>query len=485
MGSKIITMRLILIFLLFSFRLCAQSPNIIFIAADDLGYGDISRNDTMHYTPIIDSMANNAAYFDYAYAQPACTPTRAEWLTGKYAFRTGMHVSTILRYEERHLPLEEKLLPEYLQDMGYMTGMVGKWHLGHAQPEHYPDARGFEWTSAISGYGAMEYFSYESDSGFESDGGIDLVINGQPDSAIGTNQYLTFLHGDRCVDFIQKNAISGNPFFLYASFFAPHISDNSTIKNEIPTDSLTIAPTAGRDSLQRKKYVMLKMLDNQVKRIWDEVIAQGIEDNTIIIFYSDNGGDTNYGSSNGTLTGKKGDITEGGMRIPMFWYHKNTVAAQVIDTMIFPVDILPSIISAAGGTPPGGIDGSDITPLLDSGTIPTRTMIGAYIPGKLYALYRAGFKLCNNCDETIIGQNPVAEDLTMYNIRTDPTESIDVIGSNTALRDTMQEVLDGETAQDRTTTGAIVNSPPGGWAQVYFWGTVYQFANPNYYYYKY
>lgn len=476
--------KLILLLLLAPLIVFGQTKkNVILIVADDLGYGDISRNDTVYSTPIIDSLANNGAYFDRFYAAPGCTPTRAMLMTGQYAHKTSMHVSVILRYEERHLPLDFKILPEYLQDAGYMTGISGKWHLGHAQPEHLPDSRGFEWTSGVHTFGQLDYFSYESNVNNPGSGGIDLIENGQPDQAIGTNQYYTNLTGDRAVDFIQKNANGEQPFFLYLPFLAPHRSDDSSDRNQIPADSLSIAPSSGYTTLERQYWVMLKMLDNEIGRIWQQVKESGIEEETIIIFMSDNGGDIDFGGNNAVLSGEKGQTTDGGMRVPLIWYEKGAVNPIVIDTNVATFDLLPSILAANGLSIPSNVDGENIAPLLrgQSG-FPQRTLLAYYIPGRQYVLYRGDYKLCNNCTAYMTSGNPLSDNIRMYNTHSDPGEATNIIGANTVLRDLMLQALQGETELSSTITGSVENNPPSGWVAPLFWGTAIQFSNPNYFY---
>jgi arylsulfatase A-like enzyme len=276
-------------------------PNILLIVADDLGIGDTGFSGGKDFpTPFIDRIAKEGAIFTSAYlTAPVCSPSRAGMLSGRYQQRFGHEMNPREgAVEQEGLPLSEKLLPARLLAAGYHTGIVGKWHLG-TEEAYRPLKRGFaEQPLGFLG-GSRSY------TGNGKGIGKGLLTDDKP---VELNGYLTDAFGDAAVGFINRN--KGKPWFLYAAFNAAHgpLQPNETVMARVP------------ESLKgdRRKFAGLMLsLDDNVGKMLAALKASGQDENTLIVFISDNGGQTLVGASNLNLRGHKGMPWEGGIRTPM------------------------------------------------------------------------------------------------------------------------------------------------------------------------
>ena len=304
------------------FPLVFALPNILFIIADDLGWNDVGfhgANDVD--TPTIDRLAREGVILNNYYVQPICTPTRAQIMTGRYAGRYGLNHHVIFPPQPNGLDLKEKLLSEYLKAQGYETHLVGKWHLGFYTANHLPTRRGFD---SFFGYlnGQQDYYTKEVCTNCpKNDGrdlpefnftscGTDFLFNEEPyPQARGV--YSSDLYAKR-VDDIVKQHDPSNPLFLLLASQQVHFP------NQVPDELINHNIT---DPKRRVHSAMVSALDDLIAKVVTSFESKGLLDDTIIIFTTDNGGQTLFGSSNFPLRGRKDSLYQGGIRGTAFVNH--------------------------------------------------------------------------------------------------------------------------------------------------------------------
>ena len=347
-----------------------KRPNIIIILSDDQGWGDLSINGNKNLkTPNIDSLARRGATLDRFYVQPVCSPTRAELLTGRYHPRTGVRgVST----GQERMNLNETTIAQIFRALGYRTGMIGKWHNGSQWPYH-PNARGFEdYYGFTSGHWG-EYFD------------PPLEHNGKPIRGKG---YIADDFTDKAIAFIDQHR--DEPFFCYVAYNTPHSpfsvpdEDWNRFKDR-PIDQRGADGKKEDLAVTRAVLAMCENLDRNVGRILQKLEELKLAENTIVIFFSDNG--PNSFRWNGGMKGRKGSTDEGGVRSPCFLRWPGKIApGTVIPQIAGAIDLLPTLAGLAKAPLPKGkaLDGRDLAPLLLGEKIdwPER-MIYATFGGKL------------------------------------------------------------------------------------------------------
>ena len=345
-----------LLLMLFSFGVFAdeKKPNVIIFLVDDLGWADISLRGAPIDTPSIDSLFEEGVTLDRFYATPICSPTRAALMTGRDPMRLGMSYSVVMPWMNNGVHPDEHFMPESFKTAGYQTAMVGKWHLGHSQEIFHPNARGFD-----DFYGHMHtevgYFPP-----FANQGGIDFQRNG---TTISDKGYETFLLADEATRWIEARD-KEKPFFLYMPFLAPHTpleAPDDLVKKYADledkrelTRSLSIDRTRtlnGFSPSARPMYAaVVDGLDQAIGQVLDTLSAEGIEEETIILFSSDNGGAAyaGGGADNFPLRGGKGDTYEGGIRViaAMKWKGKIEAGSKFSSIMTV-MDVFPTLASAA------------------------------------------------------------------------------------------------------------------------------------------
>ena len=345
-----------LLLMLFSFGVFADEkrPNVIIFLVDDLGWADISLRGAPIDTPSIDSLFEEGVTLDRFYATPICSPTRAALMTGRDPMRLGMSYSVVMPWMNNGVHPDEHFMPESFKTAGYQTAMVGKWHLGHSQEIFHPNARGFD-----DFYGHMHtevgYFPP-----FANQGGIDFQRNG---TTISDKGYETFLLADEATRWIEARD-KEKPFFLYMPFLAPHTpleAPDDLVKKYADledkrelTRSLSIDRTRtlnGFSPSARPMYAaVVDGLDQAIGQVLDTLSAEGIEEETIILFSSDNGGAAyaGGGADNFPLRGGKGDTYEGGIRViaAMKWKGKIEAGSKFSSIMTV-MDVFPTLASAA------------------------------------------------------------------------------------------------------------------------------------------
>lgn len=419
----------ILLFIFSPLHLLAQQkPNIIFILADDLGYKDLGcYGNPFIETPVLDNLANKGMLFTKAYAHPACSPSRAALMTGKHPARLEITTAIGLNRKDPDSPVvpprvaeelsaSEITMAEILKRNGYSTGMVGKWHLGHDDAT-LPHGQGFDYDRVISKNG-LDYYNY----GISSKGKTVF----QDDGSV----YLTDKLTDYAVEFIQSQK-NDKPFFLYLAYSAPH---------------LLIVPKAhlvSKYMFKLRKFeeeynpyyaTMVESMDQGIGRILDELDQQGMLENTLVVFKSDNGGvgmdQIAYRpTSMEPLRKWKGHVYEGGIRVPLIMYwEKQIKAGTKNDNYLVIHDFLPTFMEMIGDEiVPENTDGKSFLPSIhapgqcfERGAIyfhfPHFSGQGGYPAGairdgkwKLVENYESGKTELFNLDENITESN----DLTL------------------------------------------------------------------------
>lgn len=434
-----------------AFVFAQSKPNVIIILADDLGPYDLSSQGHPSYdTPIIDSLRANGAVFSRFYVSPNCTPTRASLMSSKYPHRLDLHTSVIWPPENRSLPTNETTLAQRLKNAGYDTGIFGKWHLGHAQPEYLPHARGFDRhygfaTGASGYYNKLHWY-----------GGYSYISDGLLNA--NNSVYLDTDITSECINFIESSAQDATkPFFAYLAFWGPHTP------------------------LALSRELTVEQLDVEVGRVWQKIKDLGIEENTIIAFSTDNG--TNLSSDpNNPLRNYKGYITEGGILANLSWYHKGTVAAGTqIDSVCGMIDVGATICDIINEpiNELDSIDGQSFGALLNYNDcftwIEDRKYIGHYLPGRTWAVIQGKYKLINNPDSDIRSDAALSESLFLYNVETDSAETTDLKATYPNLVTSLRQPIDSSNAALYNWS----NAGPNGWTLPEFWAIPSWFYSNN------
>ncbi len=318
-----------------------DKPNFIIILADDLGYGDLGYTGSKEVqTPNIDKLAKSATVLRNGYVTSSvCSPSRAGLITGRNQVYFG-HDNNIEHnqpgFDPAYLGLntEVNTLADYLKDLGYVNGLIGKWHLGEEEQFH-PLNRGFDFFWGYTN-GGHDYFEIDSNDNYYKRP-IECNYKAEPVSI----SYITDDTGDECVEFI--NSHKAEPFFLFASFNAPHTPLQAKPEH--------VAMYEHIEKYERRVYLaMVHSLDENVGKIIDAIELNGISNNTVIVFLSDNGGpvDNNF-STNTPFNGQKGTLFEGGIRVP-FFIKVPMINNQIpeLKTPIVSYDIVPTFLSYAG-----------------------------------------------------------------------------------------------------------------------------------------
>ena len=341
-------------------------PNVIIIISDDQGYADVGFHGSKEiFTPNIDRIAKNGVVFSQGYVSYAvCSPSRAGLITGRYQNRFGYTRNILLAPKDSlmGLPISEQTLPEVLNNVDYKTKAIGKWHLG-AHESLVPEKRGFD---EFFGFliGGHRYFPEDltlndlTEASRQMDGYITRIYdNGR---RINTKKYLTEELSDNAVKFIEDNA--KDPFFLYLSYNAPHTPLQATERD--------LERNGHIDVEKRRTYAaMVSSMDDGVGLILDKLEEKNISENTIVVFFSDNGGVEWYNfSDNGPLRGIKGDFFEGGIRVPftMQWPKKIKPGINY-NKPIIALDVFATVVSAASAEKfiKNNIDGVNLIPYIN------------------------------------------------------------------------------------------------------------------------
>lgn len=352
-------------------------PNIVILLADDMGWMDVGYNGSEIRTPYLDKLAGEGARLNQFYVMPACTPTRASLLTGRYTIRYGMQTGVIKENQGHGLPTDEVTLAQALKDAGYYTAITGKWHLGHSKKEFLPSRRGFDYQYGCYN-GMIDYYTHMFNYRIRgiSAGGVTGVEDLQQewkedgndwnrnDTPLNEEGYATDLIADEAIKVI-KNHDTAKPLFLYVPFTAPHSPlqvpqkyldmykpEDMTVPKG-PMDAPVYSIRGIKDEeLQRRRAIyaaMVTCMDDCIGRIMECLRERGMDEDTIIFFCSDNGGAPDLGALNDPLRGSKTSVYEGGVRVPAFMHCPDKIKAGTqVDEALHMVDIYPTLLKQAG-----------------------------------------------------------------------------------------------------------------------------------------
>ncbi|XP_062132490.1 arylsulfatase B [Drosophila sulfurigaster albostrigata] len=344
-------------------------PNIIIILADDMGFDDVSfRGGREFLTPNIDALAYHGRILDRLYAPAMCTPSRGALLSGKYPIHTGTQHFVISNEEPWALSLNATLMPEIFREAGYSTNLIGKWHLGFAKPEYTPTHRGFDYHYGYWG-GYIDYYQRRAQMPVDNyTMGYDFRRNMQLECA-ERGVYVTDLLTNEAERLISEQPGKQKPLFLMLGHLAPHTA-NSDDPLQAPEEELRKFAHI-KDPNRRKYAGMVSRLDQSVGRIISALARSEQLENSIVIFYSDNGGPSvglfaNTGS-NFPLKGQKNTPWEGGVRVAgAIWSPLLEGRGSVFTQPIYVGDFLPTLAHAVGIDLPRSLklDGIDLWPQL-------------------------------------------------------------------------------------------------------------------------
>jgi arylsulfatase A-like enzyme len=419
----------------------AEKPNILYIVADDLGWKDVGFHGAPDIkTPNLDKLAADGARIEQFYVQPMCTPTRAALMTGRYPFRYGLQTLVIPSKGTYGLALDEFTLPQALKDAGYRTAMVGKWHLGHADQAYWPRQRGFDYHYGAA-IGEIDYFTRESH------GVLDWQRDNKP---VREEGYVTQLLGRDAVKVINEQDTK-TPLFLYLAFTAAH-SPYQAPKEYIDRYK-------NIEDLTRRTYAgQITCMDDEIGKVLAALDQKKMRENTLIIFHSDNGGTRNkmfagegdvskvtIPCDNGPLKGGKGQLYEGGTRVPAIanWPGHIKPGTEV-KGMVHVVDLLPTLVKLAGGSTEKckPLDGRDVWPALAEGK-PTGREELVYNVEPFNAAVRQG-------DWKLLWKAALPSRVELFDLATDPNEKTNLADQQPAKVKELQariEKLSAESAK--------------------------------------
>ena len=441
-------------------------PNVILIITDDQGYGDlgISGNSQIK-TPFIDRFAQQSLQFNDFHVSPVCAPTRSSLMTGRYSLRTGIRDT----YNGgATMASSEITIAEILKQAGYRTGLFGKWHLGDNFPSR-PMDQGFD-ESLMHLSGGMGQVGdvttyFQKDSSYFNP---VLWKNGQKESFKG---YCSDIFAANAIQFIEKN--KSNPFFCYLSFNAPHTPlqvpeyYDQMYKNVDPSieferkNPMHLKMTEKDKEDARKVYGMVSNIDDNIGKLLQKIADLGIEENTIIIFMTDNGPQQLRYTAG--MRDKKGSVYNGGTRVPFFLkYPALTKESKVIETMSAHFDVLPTLSELCHVDLPKDrkIDGKSLVPLIKGKKVDwSDRSLFSYWTRKYPELYNS--MAIQKAEYKLVGQtnyNASIEDFELYHLKNDPEELHNIVKENKAVALKLKAELD-LIYQDLIRSKNLINPP--------------------------
>jgi arylsulfatase A-like enzyme len=391
----------------------SRRPNIVVIVSDDQGYADSScyEHPKEVDTPNIDRLANEGVRFTNGYASGyVCAPTRAGLMTGRYQQRFGFYTASDSR---TGMPLKEITVADVLKKEGYATAVIGKWHLG-IESEYHPVKRGFDEFYGFLGHGGHDYFNLNITDEYTS-----IYRNEKP---INDTGYLTNNLAREAVSFIERN--KGRPFFLYLPFNAVHWPLQALQKH---------IERFNTGDPNRDIYLgMLVCMDEAIGRVLDALKRIGANDNTLIIFFSDNGGARKNLANNGDLRDYKHSVYEGGIRVPfIICWPQMLPKGKVCDEPVISLDVMPTICAAVGVKLPDDrvYDGRNMLPALRrESKEPLHEALFWYDGSDQWAVRAGKWKLLSQKGS-----------LELYDLKTDMSEKNDLSKENPQIVRRLQQ----------------------------------------------
>lgn len=399
----------------------ARQPNVLLIVGDDMGYADVGFHGCRDIpTPNLDALAAAGVRFTNGYVSgPYCSPTRAGLLTGRYQNRFGHEFNP---GRDQGMPTTEVTLADRLKAAGYVTGLVGKWHLG-ARPEMHPQQRGFDEFYGFLG-GAHSYFNPAE------------ILRGS--EQVSEMDYTTDAFGREAIAFIERH--KARPWFLYLSFNAVHTPMEATDER--------LEQFAGIQDKQRRTYcAMMLAMDQAIGLVVEKVAATGLKNDTLVVFISDNGGPTMpgvtvNGACNDPHRGSKRTTLEGGIRVPFVLCWPGRLQPGVYDQPAIQLDLYATALAAAGVPlrPEWRLDGVDLLPFLrgEEAGCPHEALFWRF--GQQMAIRCGEYKLVrydSNADTLTGGRNQPVTSPKLYRVTDDAGESNDLAA---AMPDKVREL---------------------------------------------
>ena len=406
--------------------LSAEKPNILIIVSDDHGYADVGFQGCKDIpTPNLDRLASEGLRCTQGYvSHPYCSPTRAGLMTGRYQQRFG-HENNPFHDPEDHregLPVSEKLLPAFLKEAGYVTGWIGKWHLG-AAPEFRPLKRGFTETFGFIG-GGHHYQNWQVD--LQQEYNVPIERDGK---TVEVDRHLTTAFGDEASAFIRRH--TSDPWFLYLAFNAPHTPHEPTAER--------LEKFASIPDMKRRRYAaQVSLMDDAIGAALAALRETTQDKRTLVFFFSDNGGPVGAngnGSINAPLREGKGTVYEGGIRVPYVVSWPGRIpAGKTYDHAVSSLDVFATTLATAGVSMPSDrkYDSVNLMPFLTGET-------SAAPHDRLF--WRSGpqLALIDGTDKLVMRTQDPAE---LYQISNDAGESKDLAPNDTARVGKLTATLD-------------------------------------------
>ena len=417
-----------------------DKPNVIIFVADDLGWADVGFRGSKIETPNLDKLAAEGMELSRFYTTPICSPTRAALMTGRDPIRLGVAYSVILPWDSGGVHTSEHFMPQSFQAAGYQTAMMGKWHLGHSQQTFHPNERGFE---HFYGHLHTEVGFFPP---FANLGGKDFQRNGK---SIDESGYETYLLANETNRFIRERD-QDKPFFLYVPFLAPHeplaapedlkdkykdLADNRQAARS-PSDAMSkAAMDAGAKTRVPLYAAVVDAMDQAIGQILTTLEEEGIGDNTIVLFFSDNGASrvfTQGGGDNFPLRGGKAETYEGGIRVVSLLRWPDRIAGgQKMEQVMTVMDVFPTLAAATGIKPLNTwqFDGLDMWPAINKQQQIERSAwiyFGSEIPryGSFnFTAFDSEWKLVQWLEQ---GLTEIRIKNELFNIQKDPSEASDL-----------------------------------------------------------
>jgi arylsulfatase A len=379
-----------------------SKPNIVILLADDMGWGDLNLNGNKRIqTPVLNSLAAQSMSFERFYVCPLSAPTRSEMLTGRYFLRTG--VSSVTQGFE-NMRTDEVTIAEVLKENGYTTGCFGKWHNGRYYPQH-PNRQGFdEFVGFPVGHLGYYYDAY-------------FLHN---DDEIRSSGYTTDYFTDQALSFIEKNR--NKPFLCYVPYNVPHSPF------QVPEKYFSKYISAGLDSTISTVYGMVENMDENIGRILRKIDDLDLTENTIVIFFSDNGPNTDR--YNGGMKGRKGSVDEGGVRVPFYIRWPGVIRPGKTGQLAQDIDIMPTLLGLCKikYLPEKSFDGIDLTTILKGKKEPFDRLIFS----------RQGNQPVERCNSSVRNDKYrlvlTRQDTLLYDMSEDPGQTSNISEANSEVR---------------------------------------------------
>lgn len=400
-----------------------DKPNIIVILTDDQGYADVGFQGDQAKTPHLDSLAKDGIRFTNGYVtHPFCSPMRAGFMAGRYQHRFGHenNPTHLPNDSTLGLPMSEVTIADSMKAAGYHTIAVGKWHLG-AHPKYHPNNRGFDDYFGFLG-GGHDYFKVAKKGQKVVEYNIPIEHNNKP---VPMESYLTDMLNAAAVKFI--NQYKGQPFFMYLAYNAPHTPYQCSPKYIKRFEHL-------KDPKLQIYLGMIAAVDDGVGQVRAALKANGLTENTLIIYLSDNGGQTKFNVSKNTpLRGRKGNVYEGGVRVPFVMTWPGMLEPGVYHQPVSSLDIYPTAVSLAGGEISRRLEGVDLMPYLQgkNKNAPHDYLYWRVGGGGRWAVRHGKWKLAKETQK-----------IELFNLEEDISEKVDLAGQHPDVVRSLKEAYD-------------------------------------------